>query len=267
MENITFNTLKREIRLLILDMINKSKASHIASAFSIVDLLVVLYMFYLGSPLKVLENKDSKFILSKGHAGVALYATLAKFGFFSLDKLNEYYSNGSNFSGHISSKGVPGVELSTGSLGHGAGYGAGIAYSYKLDKRDGTIYVLVGDGECNEGTIWEMAIFAGHHKLNNLVLIVDFNRQQALGLTKEILNLEPLKEKFQAFEWDVLSIDGHDFNEIKASLSTSQNKPLCIIANTIKGKGVSFMEDNLLWHYRDPQGEFYIKAKIELESN
>jgi transketolase len=257
------NFLAKSIRLLVLDMINKSKASHIASAFSIVDILTILYSNFITNN-KVSKSDTTKFILSKGHAGVAVYATLSIFGYINKEDLNEYYQNGSRFSGHISSKGVNGVELSTGSLGHGAGVAAGIAYGYKLNESKGKIYVLVGDGECNEGSIWEMAMFASHKQLNNLVLIVDFNNIQSLGFTKDIINIDNLDARFQSFGWEVRVVDGHDFYKLSEVFSIKHDKPLCVIAKTIKGKGVSFMENNNLWHYRDPQGAFYELAKKEI---
>lgn len=259
--------LAKKIRLSVLEMIHKSGASHIASTFSIVDIIAVLYEDILryNSKDPNFEKRD-RFILSKGHAGSSIYAVLAEKGFLSKENLNTYYQNGSRLSGHISHKDVPGVEVSTGSLGHGAGIAAGIALALKLKLNQSKVYTLIGDGECNEGAIWELAMFCAHHKLDNFVLIIDQNKFQALGKTKEILDISDLEKRFTSFGWDVLEVDGHNHKDLKNSFHTHRHeKPLCIIADTIKGKGVSFMENNLLWHYRDPQDDFYRKAKRELE--
>ncbi len=265
--------LALRIRRHAVEMTHSGKSSHLGSVLSIADILAVLYN---GGILNVKpenpkwEERD-RFILSKGHAGAGVYAVLAEMGFFPIEQLKTHYRNGSLLSGHVSHKGIPGVELSTGSLGHGLSIGAGLALAAKLDKKDWRTFVLLSDGECDEGSTWEAALFAGHHKLDNLIAIVDYNKIQSLALVKETLDLEPFVDKWRAFRWSVKTIDGHNHDEIKSALSNipmdDNEKPSIIIANTIKGKGVSFMENKVLWHYRSPQGEEYEKAIKELEDN
>lgn len=261
--------LAKRIRIHAVKMTHASHASHIASILSVADIIAVLY----GGVMQIFPqdpNNDlrDRFILSKGHAGAAVYAALAEVGYFSVNELNHYCENGSNFSGHVSHKGVPGVELSTGALGHGACVACGMAFSAKLDEKDHHIYTVVGDGECEEGSIWEMALFASHHSLYNFTVIVDQNNFQALGTCQEVLGLTNLSEKWRNFGFLVVEIDGHNHHLLKEALQyRSPNQPVCVIAHTTKGKGVSFMENNLLWHYRDPQGEFYERAIHELEES
>lgn len=260
--------LAKQIRKDALEMAYLSKSSHIASAFSIADIIAVLYADILKYDSKnpTSETRD-RFILSKGHACSAVYSALARCGFFKPETLKTHYANGSMLSGHVSNK-VPGVEISTGSLGHGPGIGSGIALALKLNKKTNHVYVLIGDGECDEGSIWEMALFASQNKLNNLTIIIDKNGFQALGKCDEVLKNEHLKEKFNLFGFDTYEIDGHSHEQLKEALSkTSIDKPICIVANTIKGKGVSFMENNLLWHYRNPDEEQYKLALKELEGD
>jgi len=251
-------------------MTSKGGSSHIGSIMSIADMLAVLY----GNVLNVepqnpkLETRD-RFILSKGHAGAGVYAALAECGFFSTEELLKHYQNGSIFSGHVSHKGVPGVELSTGSLGHGLPVATGMAYAARLDGKAHGIYVLISDGECDEGSNWEAILFAAHHKLANLTVLVDYNKLQSIKSTQETMALEPFAEKWRSFGWKVLEINGHDHEAIHSALeANATDKPKCIIANTTKGKGVSFMENSVLWHYRSPQGEEFERALKELtESN
>lgn len=259
--------LAKNVRIDILKMINKSHASHIASAYSIVDVLSVLYNDILKDTDFDFENKNrSKVIMSKGHAGSSIYAILYEKGIITKEEIDNYYSNGGNLSGHISHKNVKGVEFSTGSLGHGCCVASGIALGKKNNNAEGRVFTIVGDGECNEGSVWEMAMFASQQKLDNLVVIVDSNKMQAMGYCKDIMNLPNLAKIWENFGWSVKTIDGHNHDEIRNALSeTCADKPLCIIANTIKGKGVSFMENNILWHYRDPQNELFVQALKELE--
>ena len=185
-----------------------------------------------------------------------------------LDKLKTHYQDGSDLSGHVSHKGIPGVEFSTGSLGHGLPVASGMALAAKINKKKHRVFALLSDGECDEGSNWEAILFAAHHKLNNLVAIIDRNRLQSIYSTEDTLALEPFPDKWKSFGWDVVEIDGHNHNEIFKSCKNdvaSKNKPLCVIANTTKGKNVSFMENNTLWHYRSPQGEEYKLAIDELE--
>lgn len=262
--------LALKIRRDVIAMTNRGNSSHVGSALSIADLLAVLYgkilRFNITDPK---WSKRDRFILSKGHAGAAVYSVLAAVGFFSSEILRSHYQNGSVLSGHVSHKGVAGVEFSTGSLGHGLPVGAGMAYAAKLDQKSHRIFVLISDGECDEGSNWEAILFAGHHGLDNLIVIVDYNKIQSLGRIRDVLDLEPFADKWNAFGWQVTEIDGHDHLSIEtvcSSLPLSQNKPTCIIAHTTKGKGVSFMENTVLWHYRSPQGDDYTKALQELEN-
>ncbi|MBX7148139.1 transketolase [bacterium] len=260
--------LAQKIRMDILEMTSRGNSSHIGSCFSQVDILAVLY----GAILQVdpqnprWENRD-RFILSKGHAGASVYATLAECGFFKTDKLLTHYQDGSDLSGHVSHKGIPGVELSTGSLGHGLGVGVGMAKAAKMDGKSWRTFVMMSDGECDEGSNWEAVLFASHHKLDNLIAIVDYNKIQSLAPVAETLALEPFADKWKAFGWQVKEVDGHDHDaltDVFSGLSASSGKPTVILAHTIKGKGVSFMEHSVLWHYRSAQGEEFAAAKKEL---
>jgi transketolase len=233
-----------------------------------VEILVVLYnrVLHINPSDPDLPERD-RFILSKGHGCAALYAVLAERGFFPLDWLSTFYQNGSRLGGHIMHANVPGVEVSTGSLGHGLSIAAGMALAAKRDGKAYRVFVLLSDGECDEGSTWEPALFAPHHKLDNLVAIVDYNKIQSLGTVQEVMDLEPLADKWRAFGWAVREIDGHNMLEIEEALtqtSYSPGRPSCLIAHTVKGKGVSFMEDRLLWHYRWPQGEEFEAALAEL---
>ncbi len=253
----------------VLDMLNKSGGGHIGSIFSELDFLSVLYNevanVYPNDPNN--ENRDY-IILSKGHAGAGQYAILAELGFFSVEELMTYYQDGSRLQGH-SSYLVPGVEISTGSLGHGVSVAVGIALGLKKDNKTNQVYVVLGDGECDEGSVWEACLFASHHKLDNLTFIVDYNHMQAMGFTKDILDLENFLNKFKAFGFVATEQDGHDFNAIRKAFNLPHlGRPKSIIFDTIKGKGVSFMENELLWHYRFPHdGEEYDNAKKELTDN
>ncbi|MFT5874309.1 MAG: transketolase [Clostridium sp.] len=256
-----------KIRRHAIEMTHISNGSHIASVLSIADIVGVLYndvmKIFPSEPKN--DNRD-RFILSKGHAGAAVYAVLAEKGFFEVDRLKTHYADGSILSGHVSHKNVQGVELSTGSLGHGVCVAAGMAMAAKHDKKNHRIFAITGDGECDEGSVWEMALFANHFRLSNLTVIVDHNKIQSLGRCENTLEFIDLAEKWRVFGWNVIEIDGHNHDEIRKSLlSQDAIKPTCIIANTVKGKGISFMEDTILWHYRAPQGEDYVNAVRELE--
>lgn len=258
----------RQIRLLVLEMIYQAQVSHIGTALSCVDILTALY---LGNVLRIKPDNPSwperdRFILSKGHGCSALYATLALKEFFPITRLQNFAQNGSILSGHVTLNCLPGVENSGGSGGHGLSLGAGMALAAKMDKRDSRTFVLVGDGECQEGSIWETIMFAAQHSLSNLTLIIDNNGLQIMGKTREIVDIEPLKNKLLAFNWDVVSCDGHSFSPLLWALSTKTDRPVAVIANTTKGKGVSFMENNYLWHGQVPNEEAYKKARKELEN-
>lgn len=259
----------KEIRKSILRMHFLSQESHIGSALSCVDILTVLYFRILDiNPKKPTDKNRGRFILSKGHAASALYAVLAEKGFFSKNILNSFCKDNSKLPGHSTINTVPGIEASAGSLGHGLPMATGMALADKKDKKLSRVFVLISDGECDEGTTWEAALFSSHHKLDNLTAIIDYNKLQALGKTNEILNLEPLKDKWISFGWNVKEINGHNFNEIENALKPNnlhKNKPYVIIAHTIKGKGISFMENKLAWHYKSPNREQYNLALKELQ--
>jgi len=211
-----------------------------------------------------------RFLLSKDHEAGALYAVLAEQGFFPRERLDEFYANGTQLAGHVTHHGVPGVEVSTGSLGHGLPLGCGMALAAKRDGRPVRVFVLLSDGECDEGSNWEGALFAPHHHLDNLTVIVDYNKIQSFGAVAEVLNLDPLAEKWRAFGWAVTEIDGHNLEEILATLQKlpfETDRPSCVVAHTVKGRGVSFMENKLLWHYRPPDVNELRLALRELENH
>lgn len=261
--------MARDIRLRSARMIHRAKSSHIGSAFSMADLLAVLYTKCLRiDPNRPDWPERDRFVLSKGHACAPLYAVLAMRGFFPEDWLDDFYQDGAHLAGHATHVGVPGVEVSTGSLGHGLPIACGMALVGKRDARDYRVFTLLSDGECDEGSVWEAALFAPHHRLDNLIVIIDYNKIQSLGTVKEVLDLEPLAAKWRAFGWEVREIDGHDVQEIEevlTELPIQTGKPTCIISHTIKGKGVSFMENKLLWHYRSPDRDEMERTVAELE--
>jgi transketolase len=259
----------KQLRKDCLKMVYYGKSSHIGSILSIIDIVSVLYCKILNINTKNYKNKNRNyFILSKGHAGAAVYAALSNLRFFSKKKLFSHCQNGSTLSGHISHIKNKGIEFSTGSLGHGLSVAAGLALGSKLNKQNSTIYSLLSDGECNEGLTWEAAMFAGFHKLSNLICIIDYNKLQSLTTTTKTLDLEPFEDKWISFNWDVYEVDGHNLQEIIKifrKINHKKNlKPSCIIAHTIKGKGVSFMENKVLWHYRAPNKQELEKALIEI---
>jgi transketolase len=261
--------LAKQIRIHALKMTNSGGSSHIGSALSIADILAVLYGCILRvDPKHPKALERDRFILSKGHAGAAIYAALAEAGFFSTEKLKTHYQDGSDLSGHVSHKGIPGVELSTGSLGHGLSIGAGMALGAKMDGDNHRVFVLLSDGECDEGSTWESILFASHHRLDNLVAIIDYNKIQSLAPVAETIGLEPFADKWRSFGWALREADGHDHQQLQDALAEfpeELGKPTVVIANTIKGKGVSFMENTVLWHYRCPKGEEFEAALRELE--
>ncbi len=259
--------LARNIRIAAVEMVARAQASHIGGALSMSDLLAVLY----GEVLRVCPsdpnwNERDRFILSKGHSCSALYAVLALRGFISKDELKTYGTDGARLMTHISHK-VPGVEFSTGSLGHGLPFGCGKALAAVRKKQKWRVFVMLSDGELDEGSNWEAILFAPHYKLENLVAIVDYNKIQSLGFVSEVLELRSLVEKFRAFRWSVREVDGHNHDEIYKNLSAlpwEPGKPSCLIAHTVKGKGVSFMENKLLWHYKSPDAEELKQSLREL---
>jgi transketolase len=256
-----------KIRQDVLEMVSRAKSSHIGSNYSMVELLTALYSYELRVDPKQPHSPDrDRFILSKGHACAALYAVLAERGFFPLEWLETFYLNGTILAGHATHK-VPGVELSTGSLGHGLSVAVGMALAAKRDKKNYRVFTLLSDGECDEGSTWEAILFAPQYQLDNLIAIVDYNKIQSLGSVKEVL--DPLADKWRSFNWAVREIDGHSFAEIERVLSELPfeiGKPNCIIAHTVKGKGIDFMENQLLWHYRTPQDDELMAAIEQLKA-
>jgi transketolase len=258
---MNYNETSKEIRKKIIKMKYESQEGHLGSALSCADILNALYFKILNiDPKNPSDENRDRFILSKGHAASALYAVLAQRGFFEENILNEYCKNGSELAGHPIKESVPGVEASTGALGHGLPMGEGIALAGKNDKKDYKVFVLMSDGECDEGTTWEAALFSAHNKLDNLIVIIDYNKWQAFGRTNEVLNLEPLAKKWEDFGWSAKEIDGHNFEELEKvllSIPFEKGKPSIVIAHTIKGKGVSFLEDKLESHYKHLTKEEY----------
>lgn len=263
--------LARQVRIHALRMTSAGGSSHIGAIFSMADIIAVLY----GAVLRVRPDQPAwpdrdRFILSKGHAGAGVYAVLALRGFMPLDKLATHYQDGADLSGHVSHKGIPGVELSTGSLGHGLPVGAGMAIAAKRDGATHRVFVLLSDGECDEGSNWEAILFAGHHRLDNLVVVVDYNKIQSLAPVPETLALEPFADKWRAFGWAVVECDGHDHTALFAAFSNVPARVTCptvVLCHTTKGKGVSFMEDTVLWHYRTAKGDEFDRALAELEKS
>lgn len=258
-------TLSKNIRKEVLKMVYHAKASHVGGALSMADILAVLYDEILVSdPQNPKADDRDRFLLSKGHACTGLYAVLALKGFFPLEWLNSYAKDGSDLLSHTNHH-LPGVEISAGSLGHAFPIATGIALAAKRKKHAWKTYCLISDGELNEGSNWEAILLAPQHLLDNLILIVDYNKIQSLGFVKDVINLDPLKQKFEAFNWDVKEIDGHQHEEIHkcfTNFNYTNKKPKVMIAHTIKGKGVSFMENKLLWHYKSPDAE-QLKTAVE----
>jgi len=247
--------LAKEIRILSLQMVYKAKASHIGGALSMADILAVLYNDVLNiDPLNPKNPDRDRFLLSKGHACTGLYATLALKGFFPVEDLASYGSLFLSHTNHL----IPGVEISAGSLGHALSVSCGLSMAAKRKNAEWKTYCLLSDGELDEGSNWEAILFAPQAKLDNLILIIDYNKIQSLGSVKDVIDLNPLKDKFDAFRWETFEINGHDHLALKnifLKVRKLNGKPKVIIANTIKGKGISFMENRLLWHYKSPSQE------------
>ena len=260
--------LALHIRRTTVEMTSRANASHIASCLSVTDILAVLYSrVMVFDPRQPRWRDRDRFILSKGHACAALYAVLAEFGFFPKEWLETYYLDGSRLAGHATHKGVPGIEVSTGALGHGLPLATGMALAGKRDERAHRVFCVLSDGECDEGSNWEAALFAPHHHLDNLTVIIDYNKIQSLGWVKDVIDLDPLADKWRAFGWAAREVDGHDHAALEALLTAvpfEAGRPSCIVAHTIKGKGVSFMENNLQYHYTPPRGDELARALAEL---
>ena len=263
--------LARRLRSHSLRMISAAKTSHIGSCLSVADILAVLY----GSVLQIDPRRPQwadrdRLIMSKGHAAAILYAAMAEAGFIPVEELGEYARNGGQLYGHATHWGVPGVEMSSGSLGHGLPVGTGMALTAKRSGSRWRVFVVMSDGECDEGSNWEAILFAGHHQLDNLNIVLDYNKIQSLDFVEKTLRLEPLADKFRAFGWAVREVDGHDVRVLRETLDAlplETGKPNAIMAHTVKGKGVSWMEGKVLWHYRPPTPDELVTALAEVEAS
>lgn len=242
---------------------NATRDSHIGGGYSAIDIIAVLYTRIMNYNLNnILDPSRDIFILSKGHIATTMYATLAQAGVIPFDELDQHLENGGTHAGHIrkwSTNGVRGIEMSSGSLGHGASVGCGMAYAKRQQGFGGNVFVLMGDGECNEGSVWESIMFAARFKLNNLVLIIDRNHLQAYGRDEQVLNMGNMVDKINSFGCQAIEINGHDYDDIETALSEAiskhTDKPTVIVANTIKGFGIPFMENKLEWHFKSPDDE------------
>lgn len=261
-------TLARQVRGKLIEMSHKGRVPHLGSALSCVDILVAAYFGAMA-----IDHTDpcdpgrDRLVFSKGHAAGALYAVLAYRGFFPVGLLDRFAQPGYNLPEHPAPQCVPGVEVPSGSLGHGLSLGLGMALAARIVGGTSRVFVIMSDGECNEGSVWEAAMFAPVHRLDNVVAVIDYNKWQATGRSEEVMALRPLKSKWEAFGWDAAEVDGHDITALANALMTvsgGSGKPRAIIAHTVKGKGVSFMEDDNNWHYRIPNEEEVCRAKIEL---
>lgn len=262
--------LAKEIRIDVLKILERAKASHIGSCYSCADILAVLYGTVLKTDITnpTCPHRD-RFVLSKGHAAAALYAALANIGMFPKSVLETYGLDGSLYMAHSSHK-IPGVEFSSGSLGHGLSFSVGKAMAAKRKEWPPRIFTLLGDGELDEGSNWEALMFAAHHKLDNLTAVIDYNNLQSFTSIRETLGLEPLLDKFVAFGWEVVEVDGHDHDALAKWLTSvpwKNKSPSLLLAHTIKGKGVSFMENKVEWHYKSPNSQQVVLALKELESH
>lgn len=249
----------KELRKTIFLTAYKGNTGHLASAFSVIEILYVLYFcnvlkYDAGNPNW--EDRD-KLVMSKGQGSLALYSVLSKAGFFPKEELDSFCQPGSKLGGEPRLGDIPGVEASTGSLGHGLSYAVGIAMAYKIQKRKNHVYVIIGDGECQEGSVWEAAMAAKNFKLDNLTVIMDNNKLQAMGTVKELMDIDDWSGKWEEFGWHVINVDGHDVEQVENALRERriQDTPTMVIADTIKGKGISFMENVAIWHFRMPNEE------------
>lgn len=262
------DAISRRIRAKLVEMSHKARTPHLGSSLSCVDIIVAAYWGALSIDPHQPDAPDrDRFILSKGHAAPTLYAALAYRGFFPADLLDTYTEDGGHLAEHPGPHCVPGVEAATGSLGHGLSLGLGIALAARLQGRSHCVYVCMSDGECNEGSVWEAAMFAAAQALDNVAVIIDYNKWQATGRSNEIMALSPLREKWESFGWSASEVDGHDLSALVRALTNvpdRSGKPVAIIAHTIKGKGISFMEDDNNWHYRSPNESELSQAKMEL---
>ena len=260
--------IARRMRGAMITLSHEKRVPHLGSELSCVDILAVLYWRILNvDPAQPDAPLRDRFILSKGHAAKALYVALAYRGYFELSVLETFSDAGGQLPEHPGPKCISGVEFATGSLGHGLSVGIGLSYAAKLARRDNRIFALLSDGECNEGSVWEAAMLASAQKLDRLVAIIDYNKWQATGRSQDVMALEPLAEKWRAFGWHTIEVDGHDYDQLSEALSglpKTPEEPTAVIAHTVKGKGVSFMEDDNNWHYRIPTGDEVVSAFTEL---
>ncbi len=275
MDNIKNTEIKnleemaKKIRKGIIEAVYSNHSGHIGGSLSIADILTVLYFkeMNINPKIPAWENRD-RLVLSKGHCAPALYSSLANRGYFDVEELKTFRNINSRLQGHPDKKNIPGIDMSTGSLGQGLSSANGMAIAGKMDNKDYRVYCILGDGEIEEGQIWEAAMTSNKYKLDNLCLIVDNNNLQIDGTVKEVMSSYPIDEKFRSFGFEIIKIDGHDIDEIIKAFEVAKNikgKPTCIIAKTIKGKGVSFMENQVDWHGKAPNEEEYIKAMEELK--
>ena len=258
-----------QIRKDIVDVTGWAGGAHIGGALSVVEILVILYFKYLNVDPKQpgLETRD-RFVLSKGHGGVGYAPVLARKGFFAFELLKEFNKFKSPFGMHLDGNKVKGVDVSTGSLGHGLSMALGLALGARVQKKNWRTYCILGDGECNEGTVWEAAMAASHFKIRNLTTFVDRNRLMIDGTTEQIMGLEPFSDKWKAFGWIVKEVDGHSFKDLSSAIEYSKTEdkaPVVIIANTVKGKGVDFMENQVKWHYGGLDSDLIEKAKSSID--
>lgn len=268
----SFDELKKiakDVRIGIIDAVYSAQSGHPGGALSCADILTYLYFNEMNiDPAKPRMEDRDRCILSKGHASPAIYSVLANRGYFSINELKTFRKTDSFLQGHPDINKVPGVDMTSGSLGQGLSVANGMALAGKLNSKDYFVYVILGDGEIAEGQVWEAAMTASHYKLNNVIAFVDFNGLQIDGAVKDVMNVTPIKEKFESFGWDSITIDGHSFEEIHTAIAKakeSKTKPTVIIANTVKGKGVSFMENQAGWHGKAPSDEEYKIAIEELK--
>ncbi len=271
MDNLTLEKTAYKIRKHVLEAVYSASSGHPGGSLSIADILSVLYFDEMNVDVKNPkdENRD-RFVLSKGHCAPALYGALAEKGFFPVEDIKTFRRIDSYLQGHPDMKGVPGVDMSTGSLGQGVCAANGMALAGKLDKKDYRVYAILGDGELEEGQVWEAAMFAPHYKLDNITIFVDFNGLQIDGDISKVMSPLPIDEKFKAFGWNVVVIDAHNYDEIKEAIKiakSTKGKPTAVIAKSVKGKGVSFMENEASWHGAAPNKEQYEQAVSELDAH
>lgn len=261
--------ISKDIRCSVLTMVEKAGVGHIGGSLSVTDILVALYFKVLKVDPKNPEWMDrDRLVVSKGHCATALYSTLAEKGFFPKEELNTFGTINSKFQVHPDKTKVPGVEASTGALGQGLSIGLGMALAARLDNKDYHTYVILGDGEIQEGQIWEAALFAAHYRLDNITAILDLNNVQLMGHVSEIMDITPVSDKWKAFGWEVIKVDGHDFKQLMEGFFKAKKvkgKPAIIIADTVKGKGVSFMQNTCKWHGNVPTHDEYNRAIVEIK--